>query len=379
MNIKTFIVLVIVLGGLIAAAVFLNKKPETRVRVAGVSGGDAVFSELDVNNINAIDLGLMTSTIRLVRAESGWVSESMFKYPADFSKIAGFLRTLNELKVGQVLREGEAAPADLGLDPAVPNPDRIAVTLAYGNGKAPVSFTLGASKESRPDPSVGFAAPQGRFMQKADGPVIQISESFMELGGSADSWISRDLLQVGADQIASVEVTTTNGSLVLSQDSSGPYKLADQGENEKVDDAAAARLFQGIQWLSFDGVVDPGLSDLDAGIQEFDVAKYTTKTGIVYQLDIGRDPGTGSRTMRIKVSDQSEGGVNAVQVEELNQKFSGWRYRMPAGSLSQIVASRESLIAKPAEPEQAAPAAEDQPSESTGDAGSSDAQDPSGS
>jgi len=357
MSIKTFFALVVVLAGLVAAAVFLNKKPEARVRVAGVAGGDLVFRELDVNNINAIELGFMTSTIRLSRAESGWVSGSLFDYPADFAKIAGFLRKLNEIKVGQVLREGEAMPSDLGLDPQAVSPDKVAVTLSYAGTKSPVSFTLGANKETNPEAPMGMGAPQGRFMRVGDGPIIQISELFMDLDGAPENWVNRELLQIGSDQIASVEVSSTNGTFTLSQDPAGPYKLADQTETEQVDDAAAARLFQGLQWLRFDGVTDPALADADAGISEFDTVKYTTKTGVVYQMEISRDQGTATRTMRIKASDQSEAGSNAAIVEELNRKFAGWRYRMPAGSLSQLVVARESLIAKPAEePAEAAPA-----------------------
>jgi len=369
MNIKTFTALVILLAALVAAAMVLNRKPDSRVRIAGVAGGDPVFRELDVNNINAIEIGTMTSTIRLSRAESGWVSDTLFQYPADFSRIASFLRKLNDLKVDQVLRDGEVIPAEIGVDPAASGPERTTVTLSYAGSRNPVVFLLGALKESGRASPMDMGDPSGRFMRAGDGPVIQINDLFLELDAPAEDWVKRELVQLSADQIASVEVVTTNGAFVLSRDSAGPYKLSGQAEEEKVDDAVAAQLFQGLQWLRFDGVADPALPDLDAGIHEFDVAKYTTKTGMVYQLEMGRDQGTGSRALRIKVSDQSEGAVHTAQVDELNRKLSGWRYRMPAGSLSQIAITRESLIAKPVEAAPEAAESETGSTESGAEAG----------
>lgn len=364
MSLKTLISLLVALAVLGGAAYVMNKKPAARVTVGGVTGGDKAFPELNVNAINSVELVSMSETIRLARASAGWVVESMHNYPAQFSSIAGFLRKLNDLNVSLVMREGEATLEELGLDTATFSPDRLDVALSYEGGKSPVRFTLGANKAPKESAGMGMGGfAQSRFMRIDNGPSLQVDETFTELGRRPEDWIDRQLFQVNANDITKVDVKREGEEYTLARGENGVYSLTGLSEDQTVDADAAQRLFQSLQWLQFDAVVDPAQSDESVGLAAFDSASFTSTNGIVRTLEVTRTEDAGRKAMRVKFSDSSEGGVNAAEVAKLNEQHGAWRYRLPSGTLNPLVSARDTLIAKPSEA-----ASDAAPTESTGDA-----------
>lgn len=348
MSPKTLIILLVALAVLAGAGYYLNKKPEARVTVAGVTAGEPALPSLDVNDINAIELVSMSATIQLARASSGWVVESLYNHPAQFPPIAGFLRKLNELKISQVMREGEATLEELGLDPVAFAPDRLAVKLSYASGKPAVMFTLGANRQPRD--TTGMAFPRSRFMRIGDGPALQVDETFTELGQRSEDWVSRELFQINAQEFAEVEVTRDESSYVLARGEDGNYMLSRLADGESVDNAAALRLFQGMQWVRFDSVLDPAQELDDASA---DRVVFRANNGMSYELVIGREDMQGSRWLQVSYADLSEDNANADEVARLNGKHGGWRYKMPAATMNTLTPDRETLIAKPADEEKA--------------------------
>lgn len=348
MSPKTLIILLVALAVLAGAGYYLNKKPEARVTVAGVTAGEPALPSLDVNDINAIELVSMSATIQLARASSGWVVESLYNHPAQFPPIAGFLRKLNELKISQVMREGEATLEELGLDPVAFAPDRLAVKLSYASGKPAVMFTLGANRQPRD--TTGMAFPRSRFMRVGDGPGLQVDETFTELGQRSEDWTERELFKLNASDLVEVEVTRADESYVLTRGEDGTYKLSDLPETDSVDASAALRLIQGMQWVQFDSVFDP-VEEVD--LENADRVVFKAKNGLSYELVIGREDQPGARWLKVNYADLSENNANADEVTRLNAKHSGWRYKMPAATMNTLTPGRETLIAKPAEEEKA--------------------------
>ena len=346
MSPKTLIMLLVALAVLAGAGYYLNKKPEARVTVAGVTAGEPALPSLDVNDINAIELVSMSATIQLARASSGWVVESLYNHPAQFPPIAGFLRKLNELKISQVMREGEATLEELGLDPVAFAPDRLAVKLSYASGKPAVAFTLGANRQARDTTGMGMAFPRSRFMRVGDGPALQVDETFTELGQRSEDWTERELFQLNASDLVEVNVTRADESYVLTRGEDGAYKLSDLPETESVDASAALRLFQGMQWVRFDGVLDPAE---EVNPENADRVVFKAKNGMSYELVIGREDQPGTRWLQVSYGDLSEDNANADEVARLNSKHGGWRYKMPTATMNSLTPGRETLIAKPAE------------------------------
>lgn len=342
MTSKTFIRLLAVLVVLAGAAYWLKQKPETRVRVAGLAAGDTVFADLDVNNINAIELSDSAGTVKLRRGDKVWVVEDLHDYPALFTPLAGFLRKLNDLKVSQVIREGEATGAELGLEDGS---DTLRIKLTYASGKPDVAVTLGGLKQPRADASMGMAFPTARFMRVGEGPALLVDDTFSELWLGPVEWVDRELTQVSANDVTEVTVQTADESYMLTRAEDGTYSLNGLTEGESVDAEAALKLFQGLQGLRFDSVFDPQEA-YDTGT--VDKVSFKTMDGLTYELEAGREEVDGGLWLRLHFVDSSEDGRRAEDVAEMNERHGAWRYKMPLLSVRNLLPARETLVKKSA-------------------------------
>jgi hypothetical protein len=336
------LIALLVLGGV---AYLMNRKPAERVEVGGVTAGDTVFSELDVNNINAIELASISATITLARAESGWVVSSLYDYPAEFPPIANFLRNLNDLKVDQVLREGEATLKEVGLDPDVMAPDRLAVRLRYATGKPEVAFTLGAQKSAGDASGMGMGMPRGRFMQLGDGPVIAVEEGFFDLGQRSENWVNQELPRLEPAEVAEIEVRRADGGFTIALGEGGVgYVLRDAAQNEEVNESAASRIFSAMQWARFETVLDPSITDEEAGLDGTTQVSFRTTNDVVYVMEFAATGDATGRFTRISVRDAGEEGANAALVDEANAKLGAWRFKLSSSTVNQLMPARESLV-----------------------------------
>jgi hypothetical protein len=147
MSSRTLIRWLVLLALLVGVAYWLQTAPGNN-EIAGLAAGSPVFTELDVNDINRIELVTRYATNILVRQDSGWVAVSFSGYPAYFPRIASFLRSLVDLTVGQVMRGGEQMLAEFGLDTNALSPDYVAIALQRSEAK-PVVFALGSTPRPR--------------------------------------------------------------------------------------------------------------------------------------------------------------------------------------------------------------------------------------
>jgi hypothetical protein len=338
----SLLIALLVLGG---AAYLLNQKPAARVEVDGITAGDAVFSDLDVNNVNAIELASISTTITLARAESGWVVSSLYDYPAEFPPIANFLRNLNDLEVDQVLRDGEATLAEVGLDPQAMAPDRLAVRLRYATAKPEVAFTLGAQKRAGDAAGMGMGMPRGRFMQVDGGPVIAVEEGFFDLGQRSENWINQELPRLNPAEVSGVEVEQAEGGYAIARGENGSgFVLRDATESEEVDEAAANRLFGAMQWARFETVIDPAMTDEDAGLDSATRVTFRTTNDVVYAMEISAKEEVGGRAVRLVAEDASADGLHVATVEEINATYGAWRFKLSSSTANQFMPARDSVV-----------------------------------
>lgn len=349
MPVKTLIKLLALLAVLGAAAYVLQQRNTPSGVVEGVASGGMLLPDLDVNAVTSIEVADRQSTATVVRAEAGWQLAMLHLYPANFEPVAGLLRQLAEVKVGQVVRGGTASLADFGLDPGSADDDYVRLTLAGGSA-SPVILTLGALKQAPGASGMGMGMPQGRYVRVGEGPVVQVEETFIAVSSRAQNWIDQQLVQLKPADIAEFSVTTTGGTWSV-RNEGGTYALDGLVEGEQVDHAAVQRLFEGLQWFRFDTVADPATTDSELGFDRADVVKAALSTGIVYTVTMGGATTTnGMRAVRVDVA----GGAESSETASLQAKYQGWTYLVPEGYLTQLTPARSTLITQPpptAEPE----------------------------
>lgn len=357
MSAKTFLRLIVALAVLSGLAYWLNR-PQGKVVVEGVSAGDPVLGGLDVNAITRLEIASGVATTRLARTDKGWVSETWFGYPARFDRIAGTLRTLSDLEVGQVLRDGVRSPAEFGLDPAANIADYHRITLSGSDGAARV-VELGNLKQMRDAAETGMGIPTGRFLRSGDGPVVLVEETLTSVQAAPGEWVERRLLSLAADAIASVAIVGTNDEFTIRRNEENQFTLGRIEEGTQVDQSAVLRVLQAFQALQFEGIQDPSLAEEASGMTGPESVTVRTQDAMTYEVRFGAAPVAGAaRPVRIAVAwkpeeaaaSDEEKTAKEQQAAALNATFSGWTYLVPDGLAGQILVSRSNLVTRPSTP-----------------------------
>lgn len=357
MSSKIFMQLAVALALLVGVYYYLNRNEGRRTSIEGVTPGDPVFTGLDVNEVASVRITSASSTATMTRAESGWVVDELYGYPASFPAIAGYLRKLDALKVGQVVREGTQMLDEYGLNPEG-SPEPLFVILSVASGDALTVIAAGAVKQQADNSGMGMGRPLGRYMRVGEGPVLLVDESFLELNPRAEEWIERELPGINPEAVAKVEVNAGGGAFVLHREEGGQLALEGLAEGEEPDADAIRRVSQGMRWMRFDTVLDPALSDEEAGMKAADTITITTTNGLLYQYTIGKlDADSSTRTLKLSLSDSSTDQSQASEAARLNQRHAAWRYRLPAHLADQMTPSRTSLLKAATEDDAGAEAA----------------------
>jgi hypothetical protein len=391
MRTKNFVVLLVLAAVVCGLAYLSHTRKRTRIPAAASLIGSPVLPALaDVETLNGVERIVFTSadqTVRVARVENRWVAPDKYGYPLDFEKVRRFLRSMADLKVGQVLRADTAQLASLNLvDPAdAPaggsDGTGTQVRLEKGDGSLVASILVGKER-SRPSGSEdqfgGY--PDGRFVL-ADSRPFLVSETFSDLPEDAKDWLDEDLANVSSFDVASITITGDGDDALTFQreGESGSFKLADLAEDEEMETSKSSSLANALSYLTFVDVADPALTDTQLGMDAPVVMRATTKKGAVYTLTVGgKAPEGDDRYARLNASytpppepaeePPAEGEEEtdearkaredaaakrrqeqeklAKEVKELNAKFADWTYVLRSYKVDAISAERATYVKK---------------------------------
>lgn len=385
MSRKTLAILFVVFAVLCALSVWLNLRTKP-ITPQGPFPGDNLLAGLDLNRVTAFAVFTAGQTTRVVRKEQGWVVASRYDYPADFKRIVEQLRSLADVKVGQVVRADPSDLAEFGL-----GPDQATVIQLYDSmGNTQATVRIGNPREgSREGRIVGL--PEGLYVQVDTGPVLIVDMPLGVSYGWTDNWMQREALNVPADSIQRVEVKKQDESYVVNVTQPGTYELVGIASNETLEAFTVSRLVRALSPLTIMDIADPSEMTNDLGFVDGVETIYTCKQGEEYRVQVGnqRIQG-GGRYVRIRASyqrpptpehfDGVEDGSEEFQhklqefekdcaareqkIQEQNRQFEKWTYVVADYLAGNFTFSRSDLvrIQPPSSTEE--PTAEEVPSES---------------
>ena len=153
---------------------------------------DKVLPGLVPDDVREIRIEGGQATVRLVRSGEAWRLQAPIRFDADSSRVNTLLTTLENLEADRRLGLDEVEGSDYGLaEPAyrvtLVGPDDRETVLAVGDETA-----LGSDRALQVGGSDEIAITSGWFVS--------------DLDRSVDDWRSRDVVDVFADQVASLEV-----------------------------------------------------------------------------------------------------------------------------------------------------------------------------
>lgn len=245
MNAKTLGIVAVVTLAALAAAIGLNhtRKPATELRSEPLVPGlkDEVNAITKLSVIGAGNAPLVV----LERKDAGWVVANRDGYPADSGKLREFVLKLADATV---------------LEPKTANPDRYpaigvedvgaagakGVRVEIDGPKTPVRLIVGTFN----------GAGGGTFVRRADEAQSFLASGTLTPEKNPTEWLSRDLADVPAAQIAEVTIDKAGKTLRVFKDDAAEenFRIADLPKGREPSSPAAANpLASGLAGLRIDG------------------------------------------------------------------------------------------------------------------------------
>ena len=293
---RQFFILVAVLAALALAGAWIMQSQRTGWKSSDTRAGQKLVPGLTLEDVSEIALRNGTSALTLARRGAAWVIPERGDFPADVERVRDLLLKLAELKIVQSepLADTQRARLDLAEPGSTGAGTRI--DLRDGSGKSMARLLLGKQVTAR-TAGAGLAPeqgiPTGRYVIAGDqtGNVLLVSDPLGVAETKAESWLTRDLIQV--ERTRSVTAAGYDGKLrfALSRDSeTADWKL---GGGQKPDLQKAQDVVNPLQGMSLaDVVADPAAAA--AGLKRPLIIKALTFDDITYSLRIG-DKTAGDR------------------------------------------------------------------------------------
>ena len=380
MKAKQLVALVVVAVVLVGVAYLRTQKKQRHAEVESQLGKEVVVALQDADRANSIErISFLSAvgTVTVARVDGTWVAPSKYGYPLDFEKVAGFVRSLAELKVGQVVPPGEAEWK--ALDLVAPAGTR--VELTDGAGKVVAAVQIGKKHESTPATPGQFGGyggyPDGRFVAAGETACL-VTETFMDLPDDPRDWLDKEILNVTASDIvaASVKDSAGNGVAFKRPDGGGDLALVDLAADEKMAGYKANDVANLFSYLNLNDVADPALTDEDMGIATGLVVVAKSKQGQTYTAIVGGSLADGSdRYLRVRVAytapadpvvevpedetgeaakKRAEDGAKrkaeqeklALETSDLNAKLAQWTYLVSSYKVDDVTTDRAHFAEK---------------------------------
>jgi hypothetical protein len=372
MKIKTFIILVIVLGLLVGAGAFVMhlKTPSAPT----IAMGSPLVDELPVNDIVTIAIDGVASPVTLTNKGKGWVVEERFDYPADFSRIIEFVRTLKDAKVGRMFVATDADLKRLSLkspdEKGVSDADRATrVRMRDKKGEILLELLVGDTR-TRGERKL----PDGQFVALENKPNVYLIDKTLTayLSGPSD-WLAKSPVKVESEAVREIRCLGPDGKTVrfaFKRPAEGkPFELVMPKTDKKIKTPSLNRLAGALSSLDISDVTDPSKrpEGVMAGVSP--VLVYTLFNGMSYRVyPGGRCSATTPCYVRFEVSyappkaekpketdkkSAQKPGPDVLEKEAKaeNERVSPWVFAIPEWQHKAFMTDAEKLLESPKEKE----------------------------
>ncbi len=213
--------------------------------------------------------------VELLRKDNTWTVTERAGYPADVSKLRTLLRSLSEAKLFEEKTSTPENYPNLGVED-VSKADATGLRLEIPGTKPPVNLIIGKS---------GPGA-QSQYVRRVGEPKSWLVNASIEASATPETWIRKDIVDVGADRVQSATVTVDKAKAYTASKASradANFKVAGLPKGKELSsDSAANGLATALTGLNLADVqqassFDGGSPNAHTTIRTFD--------GLVVDLD----------------------------------------------------------------------------------------------
>ena len=288
---KQFLVIISIAIILCVIGVFMVDKDKEKSLTGEKSLGTKIFQELPLNDVRSVKINAGGGkTVTLRKPETAWEVSDLYSYPANFDKIADFIRKLGNLKVAQNVIVDDAGLASLGLLKGDQPWGGAEIDLAAADGKKLATFLVG-KKRTKAVPGEEFSMPEGRYVLVSEKPrkVVVVNDQFNEADTTPKDWLDKSF--ISASNLKSAELSRDGSSQwgVKRAKQTDTMAPQDVPEGREVDAAKVSRVANCLSNLDFDTIADPVLDVKDTGLDSPSVFTAETFNGLKYVLLMGKE------------------------------------------------------------------------------------------
>ncbi len=252
MKAKTFLILLVAAGLLVALALFRFGEDDQR---AGLGMGDKLFADLPVNQVAAVTVADAQNQTTLTKGDAVWQVEARSGYPANFDELRDTIVKLSRLTIGRSFSGSAESLARLSLlPPSDPNTSARGrqITLKDASGNILADLLLGKARET--DNGGG-----GQYLKKVDEDTVYLVDGdFRFLKTEPSEWLEKEMLNIKADAIESVACYLGDAAsprYMLSRPESGQdARLTSVPQGRTADQAKIDQVLDALDPLTLDDV-----------------------------------------------------------------------------------------------------------------------------
>ncbi|MBU1903136.1 MAG: DUF4340 domain-containing protein [Proteobacteria bacterium] len=384
MKTKTLIILLIILGvfaGAGALVIHLRDIPSPSGEM-----GAYLLEQLPANEVVSIVIERPTESVSLTRKENSWVVEERFGYPADFSKISDFVKTLKQVKVGRKFASSEKILKRLSLkspgDTGAPEEERgTGIRMKDKEGKPILGMILGKTRTGGNERK----APDGQYVMLSKGPEVYLIDKILssfEVGPSA--WLEKSPVKVDDKEIRKISCMGPGGkAAVYTFERPGrgkDFELTAPSTDRKVKKTSLNRVSNALSSLQIGDVENPSTppESIQKGISPrldyylFDGRVYRVYPGnacsaaapCYLKLEVGyQKPGPAKKEKDDTAASEKKEPAAETPQEDLaaeaarqNDRLTPWVYTIPEWQHKAFITAFDQLLEKEDEKDKAAKA-----------------------
>jgi Domain of unknown function (DUF4340) len=371
---RKHLVILVVLAAVLVLAASVYQFTSSKTWTAAATDR-RVLPDLAVNDVAQIVVKNAGSTLTLKNEQGTWQVAERNGYPADFQKIRELLRTLWELKAGQVTQVGASQHARLRIvRPGAGSDSGTEIDLFSSQGKPLATVILGKTLERGETPGAA-----GRFVYNPAHPeqVDLVAESFASVDPlTIGSWLDKTFF--AADNVKEISRSDPNSPWKLVRaDAKSDWRLETAAPNETLNKEVAAGLTSFNP--NFTDVRAPGTAAAETGLAQPIEIDLQTFDGFDYKVFLGKEGPEKTRFLHFKVSGhfpeqrlpepnekpedkQKKDEAFQKQLGDLQarlareQKLEPWIYLVPDYSVEALLKRRDELLSHPSPAPAASPA-----------------------
>lgn len=274
------------------------------------TAGQTLIADFPAKEITSIHLADAEQSVTLQQKDGEWTVVERDGYKANSTEIAGFLRTLIDLKVTQGIEAGPSFAPRFGMDEKSSDPAQRGITATFKDaaGKSLATISFGKNLDSVSSSSPFGGGSVGRFVRNHtdESGFYAVSELFPSLSADPKNWLTEEFFKIEKIQsIAMTQLGSDKNEWELERDNEeADFKFTSAFPGVKIDPTAVAPLKSLFSYARFDDVVPNAEIEKRASPEKLQTATIKTFEGLTYVLTLqpSKIQGSENYLLTVKIS-----------------------------------------------------------------------------